>query len=187
VRKEETKRVSSMSSESDPNVVAPSTATSDPSSYLVLDDELKGFFDDDGDGTNTNVDDFLGHIQEDDDMMITTSHSAPPIDDNLNPTANLLQSHLTSHIHHHHHVPSPHHHHNNNNNNNNHDDDDTRQQVPFQSVHDEPPRTATTTATDEDDIIIDGTEPTLPWHNESLDRPLRQAMIRIMYVYYRFS
>ena len=182
-----------MSSESDPNVVAPSTATSDPSSYLVLDDELKGFFDDDDDdddGTNTNVDDFLGHIQEDDDMMITaTSHSAPRIDD-LNPTANLLQSHLTSHIHHHHHhhhhVPSPHHHHNNNNNN--HEVDDTRQQVPFHSVHDEPPRTATTTtATDDDDIIIDGTEPTLPWHNESLDRPLRQAMIRIMYVYYRFS
>ncbi len=171
VRKEETKRVI-MSSESDPNGVAPSTTTSDPSSYLLLDDELNGFFDDDDDGTNLNVDDFLGHIQDDDNMM-TTSHSAPHIDD-INPTAKLLQSYSTSHSNHH--VPS------HQQNNINHVD--TRQ-VPSQYVYDELPRTAT--STDEDDIIIDGTEPTLQWHNESVDRPLRQAMIRIMYVHYRLS
>ena len=33
-----------------------------------------------------------------------------------------------------------------------------------------------------DDIIIDGVQPTLPWHNEQLDKHHRQAMIRLMYV-----
>jgi hypothetical protein len=33
-----------------------------------------------------------------------------------------------------------------------------------------------------DDIVIDGVEPTLAWHNEQFDRPHRQAMIRLMYV-----
>jgi hypothetical protein len=33
-----------------------------------------------------------------------------------------------------------------------------------------------------DDIIIDGVEPTLTWHNEQVDKQHRQAMIRLMYV-----
>lgn len=33
-----------------------------------------------------------------------------------------------------------------------------------------------------DAIIIDGVQPTLPWHNEQFDKHHRQAMIRLMYV-----
>lgn len=33
-----------------------------------------------------------------------------------------------------------------------------------------------------DDIVIDGVEPTLPWHSELFDSSHRQAMIRLMYV-----
>ena len=33
-----------------------------------------------------------------------------------------------------------------------------------------------------DDIVIDGVEPTLIWHNEQFDKHHRQAMIRLVYV-----